>query len=113
MNKVFQINCRKCFFFLLFSFYKCHKKSLINNRKVICLILFLKMNTDKILSKIRSKRQLLNYSQDYVASVLQMKQANYNKIENGKVDLSVSVLFKIARLLDLNVDELIKEYKAA
>ncbi|MBF6641306.1 helix-turn-helix transcriptional regulator [Flavobacterium sp. J49] len=71
------------------------------------------MNTDKILSKIRSKRQLLNYSQDYVASVLQMKQANYNKIENGKVELSVSVLFKIARLLDLNVDELIKEYKAA
>lgn len=71
------------------------------------------MNTDKILSKIRSKRQKLNYSQDYVASVLQMKQANYNKIENGKVELSVSVLFKIARLLDLNVDELIKEYKAA
>ncbi len=71
------------------------------------------MNTDKILSKIRSKRQKLNYSQEYVASVLQMKQANYNKIENGKVELSVSVLFKIARLLDLNVDELIKEYKAA
>ncbi|MBP6558589.1 MAG: helix-turn-helix transcriptional regulator, partial [Flavobacterium sp.] len=46
-------------------------------------------------------------------SVLQMKQANYNKIENGKVELSVSVLFKIARLLDLNVDELIKDYKAA
>lgn len=71
------------------------------------------MNTDNILSKIRSKRQKLNYSQEYVASVLQMKQANYNKIENGKVELSVSVLFKIARLLDLNVDELIKEYKAA
>lgn len=65
------------------------------------------MNTDKILAKIRSKRQQLNYSQDYVASVLQMKQANYNKIENGKVELSVQVLFKIARLLDLNVDELI------
>jgi transcriptional regulator with XRE-family HTH domain len=71
------------------------------------------MNTDKILSKIRSKRQLLNYSQDYVASVLQMKQANYNKIENGKVELSVSVLFKIARLLDLNVDELLKDFRAA
>ena len=34
------------------------------------------MNTDKILANIRSKRQQLNYSQDYVASVLQMKQAN-------------------------------------
>lgn len=71
------------------------------------------MNTDKILAKIRIKRQQLNYSQDYVASVLQMKQANYNKIENGKVELSVSVFFKIARLLDLNVDELIKDCKAA
>lgn len=71
------------------------------------------MNTDKILAKIRIKRQQLNYSQDYVASVLQMKQANYNKIENGKVELSVSVFFKIARLLDMNVDELIKDCKAA
>lgn len=67
------------------------------------------MITDKILAKIRSKRQELNYSQEYMASVLQMKQANYNKIENGKVELSVAVLFKIASLLDLNVDELIKE----
>lgn len=71
------------------------------------------MNTDKILANIRSKRQQLNYSQDYVAGVLQMKQANYNKIENGKVELSVQVLFKIARLLDLNVDELLKDFKAA
>jgi transcriptional regulator with XRE-family HTH domain len=71
------------------------------------------MNTDKILAKIRSKRQQLNYSQDYVASVLQMKQANYNKIENGKVELSVSFFFKIASLLDMNVDELIKDCKAA
>lgn len=71
------------------------------------------MNTDKILANIRSKRQQLNYSQDYVASVLQMKQANYNKIENGKVELSVQVLFKIAILLDLNLDELLKDFKAA
>jgi hypothetical protein len=31
------------------------------------------MNTDKILAKIRSKRQELNYSQEYIATVLQMK----------------------------------------
>ncbi|MEK8178868.1 helix-turn-helix transcriptional regulator [Flavobacterium buctense] len=71
------------------------------------------MNTDKILSKIRSKRQELNYSQEYIASVLQMKQANYNKIENGKVELSVPVLFKIAKTLDLNVQELLNEYEMA
>ena len=71
------------------------------------------MNTDKILAKIRSKRQELNYSQEYIATLLQMKQANYNKIENGKVALTVPVLFKMARLLDLNVDELLKDFKAA
>lgn len=94
-------------FFGYFRLAKFYKKSQNTNCKVICLNFFCNMNTDKILAKIRIKRQQLNYSQDYVASVLQMKQANYNKIENGKVELSVQVLFKIARLLDLNVDELI------
>lgn len=95
------------FFFDYFRFPSTTKKGQNNNGKVICLNFFCIMNTDKILAKIRSKRQQLNYSQDYVASVLQMNQANYNKIENGKVELSVQVLFKIARLLDLNLDELI------
>ncbi len=100
-------------FFDYFHFPNTTKKVKNNNGKVICLNFFCNMNTDKILAKIRIKRQQLNYSQDYVASVLQMKQANYNKIENGKVELSVSVFFKIARLLDMNVDELIKDCKAA
>jgi len=69
------------------------------------------MIIDKILVKIRSKRQELNYSQEYIASVLQMKQANYNKIENRKVELSVAVLFKLADVLDLNVKELLIDYE--
>lgn len=69
------------------------------------------MIIDKILVKIRRKRQELNYSQEYIASVLQMKQANYNKIENGKVELSVAVLFKLADVLDLNVKELLIDYE--
>lgn len=60
------------------------------------------MNTDTILFKIRSRRQEKNYSQQYIASLLQMNQANYNKIENGKVELSVTVLIKIAKVLDIN-----------
>ena len=101
------------FFFDYFRFPNTTKKVQNNNGKVICPNFFCNMNTDKILAKIRSKRQELNYSQEYIASMLQMKQANYNKIENGKVELSVPILFKIARLLDLNVDELLKDYKAA
>jgi transcriptional regulator with XRE-family HTH domain len=69
------------------------------------------MNTNKILSKIRTKRHALNYSQEYMALLLKMKQSNYNKIENGKVELSIPLLYKIAKILDLNPQELFLNYE--
>ena len=69
------------------------------------------MNTNKILSKIRTKRHALNYSQEYMALLLKMKQSNYNKIENGKVELSIPILYKIAKILDLNPQELFLNYE--
>ena len=69
------------------------------------------MNTTKILEKIKKKRQQLNYSQEYMATALQMKQANYNKIENGKVILTAPLLFRIWILLELNGEELLNEVK--
>jgi transcriptional regulator with XRE-family HTH domain len=71
------------------------------------------MSVDKILTKIKINRQHLNYSQEYMASVLQMKQANYNKIENGGIELTVSILFEIDKILDLDILELWIEYKNA
>lgn len=59
------------------------------------------MNVDKILLQIRAKRQSLNYSQEYVASVLQISQGSYNKIENGTTELTVKMLLEIAQILDL------------
>ena len=55
------------------------------------------MNTAKILEKIKNRRQQLNYSQEYMATTLQMNQGNYNKIENGKVIINTEfsiVLFE-------------------
>jgi transcriptional regulator with XRE-family HTH domain len=69
------------------------------------------MDVDKILIKIKNKRQQLNYSQEYMALVLQMNQANYNKIENGKVELTVPVLLKIDKILDLDVLKFLAEFK--
>jgi len=69
------------------------------------------LNTNKILSKIRAKRHALNYSQEYMALLLAMKQSNYNKIENGKVELSIPMLYKIAKILDLNPQELLLNYE--
>jgi transcriptional regulator with XRE-family HTH domain len=64
------------------------------------------MIIDKILSKIRSKRQTLNYSQEYVASLLKISQGSYNKIENGTTELTVNMLFEISEILNLDKTEL-------
>jgi transcriptional regulator with XRE-family HTH domain len=66
------------------------------------------MKIDKILSKIRSKRHDLNYSQEYVASLLKVSQGSYNKIENGSVELTVKTLFELIAILDIDDKELIK-----
>ena len=100
------------FFFAIFVFQIPQKIVYLYTKVKLLNKNFFVMKVDKILVKIRCKRQELNYSQEYMASVLQMKQANYNKIENGKVELTVPVLFKISKLLDLNVDELLNGYKA-
>jgi len=65
------------------------------------------METGLILAKIRSKRNELNYSQEYMAIMLQMKQSNYNKIENGKVEMTLTLLSKIINILRLDYNELL------
>ncbi len=65
------------------------------------------METAPILAKIRSKRHELNYSQEYMAVMLQMKQSNYNKIENGKVEMTLTLLSKITKILGLDYKELL------
>jgi transcriptional regulator with XRE-family HTH domain len=65
------------------------------------------METGLILAKIRSKRYELNYSQEYMAIMLQMKQSNYNKIENGKVEMTLTLLSKILNILRLDYNELL------
>jgi len=65
------------------------------------------METGLILAKIRSKRHELNYSQEYMAIMLQMKQSNYNKIENGKVEMTLTLLSKIINILRLDYNELL------
>ena len=65
------------------------------------------MEIAPILAKIRSKRHELNYSQEYMAVLLQMKQSNYNKIENSKVEMTLMLLLKIKNILGLDYNELL------
>lgn len=66
------------------------------------------MKIDEILPKIRSKRQELNYSQEYVALLLPISQGSYNKIENGNTELTVKMLSDITTILGLEEAEFLE-----
>jgi transcriptional regulator with XRE-family HTH domain len=47
------------------------------------------------------------YTQAYLAEQLTMIQTAYHKLENGKTKLKVSLLIKIAKVLELAPEKLI------
>ncbi len=51
-----------------------------------------------IKNKIKSIRELKNYTQEYMADQLGVTQAGYSKIEKGKTILSFAKLVEIARI---------------
>jgi transcriptional regulator with XRE-family HTH domain len=57
--------------------------------------------------KLRSKRQELGYSQQYMASRLGITQQAYSKIEKEPSKSSLEVLLRIAHFLDLDNSVLI------
>ena len=60
-----------------------------------------------IKNKIKSIRELKNYTQEYMADQLGVTQAGYSKIEKGKTVLSYIKLVEIARILDVSVEDII------
>lgn len=58
------------------------------------------------LDVIRTKRRELDYSQDYVADKLGISQRAYSDIENGKIALRNKTRLKLAKVLDLNPDDI-------
>ncbi|OXA76467.1 DNA-binding transcriptional regulator, XRE-family HTH domain [Flavobacterium aquidurense] len=60
-----------------------------------------------IKSKIKSIRELKNYTQEYMADQLGVTQAGYSKIEKGKTILSYIKLVEIARILEVSVEDII------
>jgi transcriptional regulator with XRE-family HTH domain len=60
-----------------------------------------------IKNKIKSIRELKNYTQEYMADQLGVTQAGYSKIEKGKTILSYVKLVEIARILDVSVEDII------
>ncbi len=60
-----------------------------------------------IYKNIRKIRDWHALSQDNMAKILSITQKHYSKIENGQVDISISMLFKIADALQIKVSVLI------
>lgn len=57
--------------------------------------------------KIKSIRELKNYTQEYMAYQLGMTQAGYSKIEKGKTKVNVEKLQKLSVILELPVEAII------
>ncbi|MEO6521952.1 MAG: helix-turn-helix transcriptional regulator [Mucilaginibacter sp.] len=64
--------------------------------------------TKAIAANIRRIRELKNYTQDYLAAKLGISQNAYSKIELGYSNITLSRLFNIAEILEIDVITLIK-----
>ncbi|WP_281234029.1 helix-turn-helix transcriptional regulator [Flavobacterium gelatinilyticum] len=62
----------------------------------------------QIKQKIKSIRELKNYTQEYMADKLEISQAAYSKIEKGPTDLSLRKLEKIASIFDVPMENIIQ-----
>ncbi len=63
------------------------------------------MNTTGI--KIRKRRNEMQYSQEYMASQLGISQPAYANLENGETKLSTKRLEKIAKILEVDLIDLL------
>jgi transcriptional regulator with XRE-family HTH domain len=61
----------------------------------------------KIGEKIKKLREFRNFTQEYVAKMLNMTQAGYSRIERDEVDLNLSRLEQIASLLNVSIDDVL------
>jgi len=57
--------------------------------------------------KIRNIRELKNLTQEYMADKLGITQAGYSKLENGSTVLTYAKLTQIAKILEINIEDII------
>jgi len=70
-------------------------------------------NVKNVAGSIRSVREKLGYSQEYMAVKLHVSQNTYSKIELGYVKLTLDRFFKICQVLEIDPTEIINAEKAA
>lgn len=58
-------------------------------------------------TKIKKIRELRNYTQEYMAQMLEVSQSTYARYEKDDGDLTVSKLEKISEILEVKIEDLI------
>ena len=66
---------------------------------------------NRVHNKIRSIRIEKNLSQEYMATLLNISQSYYAKIENGKKEMSIKMFFDILKILEVDVLSFVSELK--
>ena len=66
------------------------------------------MTKSNVYINIRKIRELKNLTREYVADELKMSMSGYGKIERGEVDLTVSKLIEISKILDVSIEFIFK-----
>lgn len=60
-----------------------------------------------VVIRIKERRIMLNYTQQYVATRLKISQNAYSKIESGRAGFTVERLYQIAEILQIEIQHLI------
>jgi len=63
---------------------------------------------ETVLTKITVKRLEKKFSQHYMAHRLNISQSYYNKLENGKKDITLKQIILIAEILNIDTADLFK-----
>ena len=66
---------------------------------------------DSIGEKIRIRRLMKNYSQEYMAFMLEISQAAYSNLERNETEMTIKRVYEIAEILEMSPFELMPKPK--
>lgn len=69
------------------------------------------MDLNKLGDRIKELRQNAGLSQEAFALSIEMDRTYYSAIENGKHNVTIQNLYKIAKGLKITLSELLKDFK--
>ena len=60
----------------------------------------------EITENIKKFRELKNYTRENMADKLEMSLSGYSKLERGDVELTITKLYKIAEILEVDISQI-------